>query len=180
MKDLKILDEAWDMNPVLEIGRITKPHGVRGEVKVDPWCDSPEMFLSFKTLYWKDGMKRTFIESARMNKDFPILKLSDIDDANTARKAVGKILMIERSQLDCPDDGYFIADTIGNRVYDADTGEDYGVIVDLTMTGSHFVYHVRFPDGKIRFVPGGSPMIKKVDIKNKTIGIAPVEGLFDD
>ena len=38
--------------PFLEAGQIVGTHGVRGEVRVQPWCDSPQQFADFKKLYW--------------------------------------------------------------------------------------------------------------------------------
>ena len=53
--------------PYLEAGQIVGTHGVRGEVRVQPWCDSPQQFATFKKLYWdKDGKQEIKLTFAQM------------------------------------------------------------------------------------------------------------------
>ena len=59
----------------LEIGQITSPHGVRGEVRVQPWCDSPDFLTEFDQLSFNGGAVPVRVERARVHKGMAILKL---------------------------------------------------------------------------------------------------------
>jgi len=126
------------MGNLIEIGKIVNTHGIRGEVKVAPWCDDPFMFVELSYFY-ADG-KRYEINRTRVHKNSVIIELagiSHIDDANAMRN---KIVTIERDVLGELDDGvYYIQDLLGLTVFD-ENGEELGVIDDVIKTGSNDVY----------------------------------------
>ena len=64
----------------IEAGKIVTTHGVKGEVKLYPWCDDPEMFLDIETIYLDaKGQKPMTLEGVRFAKEMPLLKLEGID-----------------------------------------------------------------------------------------------------
>lgn len=64
----------------LEIGQIVGTHGVRGELRVQPWCDSPEFFKKFKTLYYDaHGEKSVGVVCARPHGNIALLRLDGCD-----------------------------------------------------------------------------------------------------
>ena len=70
----------------LEIGKIVSTHGIKGEVKIEPWCDSPQFFAKFKRLYFNGGEREVKI-SSRQHKRMIIAKLDGVDTGGfTARK----------------------------------------------------------------------------------------------
>ncbi len=79
----------------LEIGQIVNTHGIRGEVKLVPWADSPEFVCQFNTLY-ADGAPLK-VTSARVHKGNVIAKLEGVDDVNAAMLLKGKTVHIRRS-----------------------------------------------------------------------------------
>ena len=164
----------------LECGRIVSTHGIRGEVKVQHWCDTPEFLCGFKTLYLDAGGQRPLrVEAARPHKGMVLLLLEgigSIDDAVTLR---GKTLYIDRE--DAPDDGgHFLQDLIGLTVRDADSGQVYGTLHDVLETGANDVYDVRDASGKQRLVPVIPQVVERVDVDGGEILIRPLEGLFDE
>ena len=64
----------------LEIGKITNTHGVMGEVRVQPWADSPDFLCKFKTLYVDKTHWPIKVERARVHKNMVILKLEGVTD----------------------------------------------------------------------------------------------------
>ena len=165
-------------NGFLEIGKIVAIHGLKGELRVQPWCDTPDL-LADQELLFLDGREKA-VERGRVQKNIVILKLSGIDTPEDAQKQVGKILLIHRDQLELPENSYFIADLIGLKVIDADTGAEYGELTDVTATGANDVYHVRFADGKVRYVPAIGQVVLKTDLENGVMAIRPLPGLFED
>ena len=163
----------------LECGKIVSTHGVRGELKVTPWCDSPEFLCDFETLYLDaNGERAIQVVSARSHKGMALILIEGINSINEAASLRGKILYINRD--DAPDDGKpFLQDLLGLIVRDADTDEIYGKLADIIQTGANDVYVVRDDSGRERLVPVIPQVIIKTDIDGGEISIRPLEGLFD-
>ena len=167
------------MEELLETGKIVAIHALKGEVRVQPWCDSPEFLAEFEELYL-DG-KWVEIENARVQKTMVIMKIAGIDTPEAAQKLVGKVLYLSRDQVELEEGTYFITDLIGMQVIDADDPTHvYGVLTEVSNTGANDIYHVKFPDGKTRYVPAIPQVIDAVDVEGKVMTIRPLEGLFDD
>ena len=168
--------------PFLEIGKIVSTHGVRGEVRVDPWCDSPDFMRQFKTLYYdKNGTKPVKVLSCRPHGNIAILKLSGVDTVEAAAALRNKVLFMARTDAMIPDNSYFIQDLIGCRVVDADTPETvYGTLSDVSRTGANDVWHVTDDSGKEYLLPAIPPVVIDTDIDSGTIRIRPLRGIFDD
>lgn len=167
------------MEDLLETGKIVAIHALKGEVRVQPWCDSPEFLAEFEELYL-DG-EWVEIESARVQKTMVIMKIASVDTPEAAQKLVGKVLYLSRDQVELEKGTYFITDLIGMQVIDADDPSHiYGVLTEVSNTGANDIYHVRFPDGKTRYVPAIPQVIDLVDVEGKVMTIRPLEGLFDD
>ena len=167
------------MEELLETGKIVAIHALKGEVRVQPWCDSPEFLAEFEELYL-DG-KWVEIENARVQKTMVIMKIAGVDTPEAAQKLVGKVLYLSRDQVELEEGTYFITDLIGMQVIDADDPTHvYGVLTEVSNTGANDIYHVKFPDGKTRYVPAIPQVIDAVDVEGKVMTIRPLEGLFDD
>lgn len=164
----------------LEIGKIVSTHGLKGEVKVEPWCDSPEFLCSFKTLYLKDGKEKIKVITARKNKNMAILSLDGIDSIDKANKLRQTILYMDRNDAKLDKGTYFIQDIIGMKVYDVDTNAYYGEITDVLKTGKNDVYEITNSDNKKYLIPVIEQVVKKENIDEGLMYIKPIEGLFDD
>lgn len=168
--------------PYLEVGQIVSTHGVRGEVRVDPWCDSPDFLRQFKTLYYdKTGTKPVKVIACRPHGNIAILKLAGVDTVDAAAALRGKVLFMARTDAKIADNSYFIQDLIGCRVLDADTTETcYGTLSDVSHTGANDVWHVTDDSGKEYLLPAIPPVVIDTDIDSGTILIRPLKGIFDD
>ena len=62
------------MQQYLEVGKVTNVHGLMGEVRVQPWADSPDFLCQFKTLYVDDSHFPVKVERARVHKNMVIMK----------------------------------------------------------------------------------------------------------
>ena len=116
------------MKQFLETGRITGTHGLKGEVRVQPWADSPEFLAEFDELYLDKGARKIEISSSRVHKSMLIMKIKGIDSIEQADGLRNKILYMNRDDVELDDDTYFIQDLIGLDVIDDDTGEKLGVL----------------------------------------------------
>ncbi len=167
------------MQKYLETGKIVSIHALKGEVKIQPWCDSPEYLCTFKRLYSKSGDRVYEIERIRPQGNMVIAKLKGIDTPEQAQTLRGRILYIDRDDADLPEDSYFVADLIGLKVRD-ESGRSYGVISDVLQTGANDVYEIKSNDGKLYYIPAIPSVILSTDIQNGIMVIYPMEGLFDE
>ena len=176
---IKIKDGVEIMEQYLEIGKIVSVFGLKGEIKVQPWCDSPQFLCEFDTLYYKSGTP-VIIERARVSKNIAILKIKDIDTVEQAQAVRNRVLYMNRDDVELEKGCYFVQDLVGLTVSDADTQEIYGKIIEVSETGANDVYHIKNDDGKMYYIPTIPQVIMNIDLDLGTMTIKPLDGLFDD
>ena len=164
----------------LEIGKITSPHGVKGEVKLEVYADAPEALKKIKTVYFdKNGEKPIEVELSRVHKDRLLIKLrgvNSMDDGNSLR---GKILYAHRDSIIKDKNSIFIEDLKGVNVIDVDSNVSYGIITDVLFTGANDVYVIN--DGeKQRLIPAIKDVVIETDVESGVMKIRPLRGLFDE
>ena len=165
------------MDNCIEVGQIVNTHGLKGEVKVNPWTDSPEVFEEFEYLYLPNGEKHD-IESIKYQKSCVLLKLSGINSIEDAEKIRGKILWVSRSLFEnLPEDTYLVADIKDLEV--KDENRVYGKVTDVITTGSNDVYAVKQDGSKEILIPAIKDVIEEINIKDGYIKINPPKGLID-
>ena len=116
------------LNQFLEAGKIVGTHGLQGELRVDPWCDSAEFLAQFKTLYWDKGAQKLEVSSSRVHKTQLLLKLKGIDTIEQGDTLRGKIIYISRDDVKLEQGRYFMQDLVGLEVFDADNCVYYGTL----------------------------------------------------
>lgn len=168
------------LNQYLEAGKIVGAHGIKGELRVQPWCDSAEFLARLKTLYVEQGAKQLEIESARVHKTLLLLKLKGIDTPEQADTVRGKILYLNRSDVQLSEGQFFIQDLIGLAVYDADSCVYYGTLTEVMRTGANDVYQITSESKKDYLIPAIHDVIKEINITDGKMIIRPLKGIFDD
>lgn len=162
----------------LEAGKIVTTHGIRGEVKIMPYTDSPELLAEFDRLFIGKEHKEIIIERSRVFKSTVIAKIEGVDTPEAAEKLRNKILYMHRDDLELDDDTYFIQDLIGMEVRDADTQQVYGTIADVMQTGANDVYVIKGSDREY-LVPAIADVVISTDVNENVMTIRPLDGLFD-
>lgn len=163
---------------LLEVGKIINTHGLRGEVKVIPWTDTPDVFEDLETLYLKNNDVLT-ISSVKYQKNNLIVKFKELGDINEAGKLKNQVLYAERSALgELPDGVYYIADLIGLSVR-KETGEEVGKIKDVLQTGANDIYVVAREGAKDLLVPVIPNVVLSVDIDGGEVTVSLPDGLED-
>ena len=160
------------LSEYLECGEIVNTHGVRGEVKISPWCDSPGFLLGFRRLF-ADGREYKLL-SARIQKDMVIARLEGIDDINQAMLLKGKTVCIARADASLPDGSYFLSDAIGIDVYNAD-GSFIGKLTDFIELPGNRVFVVSGETEHL--IPDVSEFIRNVDIEGGRMTVALIDGM---
>lgn len=161
----------------LEVGQIVSTHGIKGELRFNPWCDSPAFLKQFKTLYFDGkGEKSIGVIAARPHSNIVILKLDGIDTIEQAQALRNKILYMNRS--DVSPDTVFIQDLIDCEVRDASTGEVYGKIKRVSENPANNIWHIVNESGKEFLFPAAKPFIDKIDTDSEIVTVKPIKGMF--
>ncbi len=162
---------------LIEIGQVVNTHGVRGEIKMNPWTDSLEALTETEVFYYRDGSRTVplQVERLRIHKNCAIIKAAGIDDMQTAETFRGRVLYVERAET-LPEGRYYIADLIGLRVL-TDAGE-LGKVTDVFQTGANDVYEVRGA-GKPVYLPAVKQVILEINIPAGYMRVEIPEGLLD-
>ena len=166
---------------LLEVGKIINTHGLRGEVKVAAWTDTPDVFEDLDVVYLKkrtENVKLT-IKNVKYQKNNLIVKFAEYNDINDVEVLKNSVLYAERSALgELPDGVYYIADLIGMTVK-KENGEVIGKIKDVLQTGANDVYVVAREMQKDMLIPVIDEVVLSVDMDTSEVTVSLMEGLED-
>jgi len=169
------------MKLFLEAGQIVGTHGIKGELRVQSWCDSLDTFCSLETLYLdENGTEKISVLRARPHKNIVILLLEGIDGPQKADTMRNKSLFLYREDIKLEDGDFFVQDLIGLTVLDADSKKNYGILTNVSPTGANDVYHIKSPEGKEYLIPAIKDVIISTDIEKSEMLIRPLRGIFDE
>ncbi len=164
-------------NEVLELGKIVNTHGIRGELKIQPWCDEPELFHELE--YFYVGDTKYEIIRTRIHKNCIIAQVEGIDSINQAELLKNRVITIEREALgELPEGAYYIADLEGLAVRTMD-GKELGIIDEIIKTGSNDVYVLKETGGKPILIPVIDQVVKEVNVEEGYVLVELLKGLID-
>ena len=156
----------------IEAGEIVTTHGVRGEVKVLSWLDSPELLCEFDRC--RIAGRDYTMESVRVQKTCDLVKLSGIDTMEAAQAMRGKVIELYREDID--EDVIFGAELIGVEVYEGDVL--LGEIRDVLDYPASSVYVVR---GEHEYmIPAVKQFILSTDLDANRMQVKLIEGMRSD
>lgn len=157
----------------LEAGQIVNTHGIRGEVKIIPWADSPAFLAGFSTLYL-DG-KPIRVQAARVHKTAVLARLEGVDTVEAAMTLKGKTVSIARKDAALEPGAFFLADLIGVAVRN-EAGAPLGTVTEVLTPPAHNVYVVTGPDGE-HLIPAVPAFVKQVDLDRGEMVVSLIEGM---
>ena len=160
----------------LEVGKITNTHGIMGEVRVEPWADSPDFLCKFKTLYVGKTQWPIQVERARVHKHMAILKFEGITDMNGALAMKNQVLYIARKDANLPQGHFFLADLMGLEVREADTGTVLGSIADVLTPPANNVYVVKGGAREL-LIPAVPDFVLETNVDEGYISVHLLEGM---
>lgn len=169
-----------------QVGIITSPHGVHGEVKVFPTTDDPARFKRLKEVILvpantkKPEERLVEVEGAKLSKQMVILKLKGFDDKDSVEKLRQASLYVTRENaVRLKKDEYFIADLMGLGVLDGDQEDrEIGILEDVMTTGANDVYVIRMKDGRELLLPAIKQCVLEVNVEQGFIRVHILEGLL--
>lgn len=166
------------------VGRIGKPHGIRGEVTVDVRTDEPERrYVDGAVLQAEAPRGSAFtartltVTRTRWHQGVLLVTFAELDDRNTAEAARGVVLRTFVSADEVPEDPdeFYDHQLIGLAAYDVD-GTHLGELVGLTH-GAQDLLRIRTPEGREALVPFVATLVPEVDVAGGRVVIADRPGL---
>ena len=157
----------------LEVGKILNTHGVRGELKVQPWLDSPLLFQQLPALS-VNGQTYT-IRSVRSQGPNVLVMLEGIDSIDDALPLKGKIASARREDIPLEEGRHFVADLIGLKAKNTDTGTFFGTVTEISEYPAHDVYVVQ--GEKTYLIPDVPAFVREINVEEGFIAFTILEGM---
>lgn len=164
---------------LLEAGKIVKPHGLDGRMKVVSYLEAGSVLESLEEVFIKNGNQKAElknVKSIKLNKKGFLLELEGVEDIDTANTLAGCQVLIPSDKLEeLPEGEYYWRDIVGLEVRTCDS-EILGRIVRVFPTGGNDVYVCAGGEREI-LLPAVADIIRRVDIKNGIMVVRLPEGL---
>ncbi|WP_022662290.1 ribosome maturation factor RimM [Paucidesulfovibrio longus] len=172
---------AADRELVL-VGKVIKPHGIRGEICVESYADSPALFFGLDAVLLGTGRgkpTRFEIRAVREHKDRLLLTFAGVADRNRAEELRGRDVYVREGELpELDDDEYYLRDLLGMDVLLED-GSRLGVLENFLETSGQIVWSIRHDSGKEILLPAVREFLVDLDEDAGVVTVAPPEGLVE-
>ena len=164
----------------LAIGRILRPHGITGELRVEILTGYPERLAQLRHLYVGAAHRSHAVQSVRFHQNLLLLRLTDITDRNAAETLRGQVVWVAMADAAPLEEGeYYLHQLIGIQV-STEAGEALGEIVEVLDTpGANDVYVVHGLRGEV-LIPAIREVILSIDMEARQMVIRPLPGLLTD
>lgn len=164
----------------IECGKFVGTHGVRGTLRVQPWCDTPDFLCQFKKVFIKtNDIAPLKVKSAKVHGNVVLMDIDGISTIEQAETLRHKVLYVSRKDFKLEEGAHLICDLLGCSVYDFESGRVLGELSDVSKTGANDVWHIK-NDGKEYLIPVIRDVVKSVDTETGKIVISPLPGIFDE
>ncbi len=162
----------------LVVGRVLRPHGVRGELRVEIHTDYPERFAEYGHVYIGEPLTRYKIKKHRFHHDLVLLTVAGIDNRNQAESLRGQWVWIHRENAIPLQEGeYYTYQVLGLHVI-TDAGVELGQVAEIIETGANDVYVVQGRTGQV-LLPAIPEVVVQVDIPAQKMIVHLLEGLIE-
>lgn len=161
---------------MVEVGRIGRPHGIRGEVTFLPTEGAADMLASSVALYLESGDVLRVVSMRRGSGDRLLLRLEGVESREQATSMTGRAVYVRREDLPEPEAGWYIGDLVGLEVLDS-SGRRLGRVTGLLPTGGVEVLEIEGELGSW-MLPATEPLVLDVDLDGGCMTVDPPEGLL--
>jgi 16S rRNA processing protein RimM len=164
----------------IAIGRLRRPHGVRGEIVMEVLTEFPERVRVGKTVYIGDDRRPLRISSRRNHQSNLLLAFQERGTPESIEELRNQLVFVKAEDLPpLPEGDYYHHQLIGLRVL-AEAGATLGVIIDLLETGSNDVLVIRSPNGPEILLPATDETILEVDLAAGQMRVHLLPGILPD
>ncbi len=158
----------------MAVGFVRGPHGIQGELSIEPMTDFPDRFMPGSVLFAGDA--KYHVRAVRTHKRALLVALEGIKTRNQAELLRGKLFEVPDGDLPTlEDDQYFRFDIVGIDVVD-ESGASLGTVAEVLETGADDVYIVRDEESEL-LIPAIDSVVKEIDTGAKRMVVELIPGL---
>jgi 16S rRNA processing protein RimM len=165
---------------LVAVGRIVRPQGRRGEVRLELLTDCPERLRELRECWLvpPPAGERYDIESVWFQGRVPVVKLAGSATLTDAQGLVGRLMTIPRAAVrPLPPDRFYAFDLVGCAV-ETPEGAGLGTIAEVRAGPEHDYWTVR-RDGRAWLLPAVTAIVERVDLAGRRVVVRPPEGLVE-
>lgn len=165
----------------LVIGRVVRPHGVRGEMRVEVMSEQPERFSWLEHVYLapdpdEEEPEMVAVEKVRFHKGYALLTLAGYNSREAAIGLRGLLVMVPLSEaIPLEEDEYYFYQLEGLKVY-SDEGELLGIIQEVLETGANEVFVLQGERGEL-LLPNTEEVVQEIDLEQRRMTVHLLPGL---
>jgi len=165
------------------VGRVRRPHGIRGEIRVEILTDYPERLVQRDNVYLArphspDDVQRYPLEALRPHKGILLIKLGGVDDRDAAERLRGMLVQVPLEEAVPLEEGEYYYFQLTGVDVETDTGEWLGRVADVIEGGAHDVYVIRGPRGEI-LLPAVEDVILELDMEREKMVVHLLPGMVE-
>lgn len=164
------------MPELVTIGRIVRPHGVRGEMVLEADADAANTLVGVETVYVGEPPVACTLVAVRRHRGRLLIRLAGCDDRDFAEAYRGRSVRLARAVAPpLPPGTYYWSQILGLTVVTVE-GETLGAITEILETGANDVYVVRGDSGEV-LIPAAPGVVQTVDLEQQRMIVQLPEGL---
>lgn len=161
--------------PTIVVGKVTRAHGVRGEVSVLVLSEVPDRFADGATVWLEDG-RRLLVESSRENRGRLLVRFREVGDRATAEALRGSFLAIPESALPELSEGSWWPHQLEGSEVLTEEGRPLGRLVEVVLNPANDLWVTRDADREV-LIPALRDVIVSVDVVAKRVVVRDIPGL---
>lgn len=158
----------------LECGKAVSTHGIKGTLRLESYCDTPEKLAKMRRMYRKNAAGEYILMKVRASSVQKQMVLCTFEDITTLDEAIGfkgTVFYADRDDMKLPEGEHFIADMLGLDVIDDLSGEIYGKLREVITPAGRNVYVVDDVNGGTFMVPAVDEFVKRIETDGDEAGI---------
>jgi 16S rRNA processing protein RimM len=169
-----------DAATLVAVGRIVRPQGRRGEVRIEALTDAPERLSELRECWLVPPAagERHAVESVWFQGRVPVVKLVGSDTISDAETLVGRLVTIPRTAVKpLPPDRYYAFDLVGCAV-ETPEGAALGTVAEVLVGPEHDYWTVQRGE-RAWLLPAVAAIVERVDLAARRVVVRPPEGLVE-
>lgn len=162
------------------MGKVLRPHGLRGVLRITLFSGSEKGLLDAKTVFLRTvskGERKFTVKAVKAHKNIFLMEIEDLSSEDAAEAFRDADVLIKKDSLVREEDTFYWHELLDIEVF-LESGEFIGVISQILPTGANDIYVIKMADKEF-YIPAIFEVIKEVDLRNRKMIISPLEGLLE-
>lgn len=163
------------------VGKLHRPHGVRGEMRMSIWTEFPERLQPQKLVYVGKTYESFHIKKLRGEGKDSLISFTEFDNREDAGKLRNQVVFVRTTDLpSLPDDGLYLHQLLGLQVISDDDDTLLGTVAEIIETGANDVFLVRREGERDILIPDIDTVVLNINLTERKIRVHLLPGLVPD